>query len=165
MTVARAGAGSSRRSDGVATLGRRRGAAESERLNGHVTATEPGRAKGWELEQHSLREMCWGGKGGSPGSVWVGCQVRCGKDLEAGHGRGGSERNKHLAGKGKMKTLARETQLVAPCDLTFLFSHLTTRPRLAFIFGSNHQHAFLSTACPTSRTVPFRPEAGREFSQ
>nr|XP_023500862.1 ATP-dependent RNA helicase DDX25 isoform X4 [Equus caballus] len=37
------------------------GAAESERLNSHVTATEPGRAKGRGLEQHSQREVCWGG--------------------------------------------------------------------------------------------------------
>uniref|UniRef100_A0AC11DY40 DEAD-box helicase 25 n=1 Tax=Ovis aries TaxID=9940 RepID=A0AC11DY40_SHEEP len=50
------------------------GAAESERLNGHVTATEPGRASGWELEQHSLREMCWGGEGGAPVAFGVGCQ-------------------------------------------------------------------------------------------
>lgn len=51
------------------------GAAESERLNGHVTATEPGRASGWELEQHSLREMCWEGEGGAPVAFGVGCQV------------------------------------------------------------------------------------------
>lgn len=39
------------------------GAAESERLNGHVTATEPGRASGWELEQHSGGQCAGEGKG------------------------------------------------------------------------------------------------------
>lgn len=73
------------------------GAAESERLNGHVTATEPGRARGQGLEQHSWREMCWGREGTAPLRFGAECQMvvgRCDKDLEEGHGKGDPERNK-----------------------------------------------------------------------
>ena len=113
------------------------GAAESERLNGHVTATEPGRASGWELEQHSLREMCWGGEGGAPVAFGVGCQVRCGKDLEAGHRKGDSERNKTLGWKGQNEDTCagRERSWWPQVDPRLFYSpNLTTRPRLAFIF-------------------------------
>lgn len=54
------------------------GAAESERLNSHVTAAEAGRGSGREPEPHSEREICWGGCGGGGGvrgslaSVWRG---------------------------------------------------------------------------------------------
>ncbi|XP_043729607.1 ATP-dependent RNA helicase DDX25-like isoform X1 [Cervus elaphus] len=48
--------------------------------------------------------MCWGGEGGAPVAVGVGCQVverSCGKDLEEGHRKGDSERNKTLGWKGQ----------------------------------------------------------------
>lgn len=44
------------------------GAAESERLNSHVTAAEQGRAHGRELEQGLPREVPWEGE--RPSGVW-----------------------------------------------------------------------------------------------
>lgn len=46
------------------------GAAESERLNSHVTAAEQGRAQGRGLEQGLPREVLWEGE--RPAGVWSG---------------------------------------------------------------------------------------------
>lgn len=67
------------------------GAAESERLNRHVTANEPGRARGRGLEQHSQRKMCRGGEGGAPLAFWSGLSNGRG-EMWQGFGRGPRER-------------------------------------------------------------------------
>lgn len=68
------------------------GAAESERLNSHVTAAEPGRASGRGSEPHSERDICREGREErAPLACGVGCQMvlggGCGKDVGEGQGQ------------------------------------------------------------------------------
>lgn len=70
------------------------GAAESERLNSHVTAAEQGRAHGRELEQGLPREVPWAGE--RPSGVWSGVSGDGG-----GVGRGGRTTGKDHPGGGQ----------------------------------------------------------------
>lgn len=81
------------------------GAAESERLNSHVTASEPGRASGRGPEPHFEREICRGGREErAPLACGVGCHMvegRCGKDVGRAGGRRPRERHKTFGLKGQ----------------------------------------------------------------
>lgn len=56
------------------------GAAESERLNSHVTAAEQGRAQGRGLEQGLPREVPWEGE--RPAGIWSGVSSDGGAGVE-----------------------------------------------------------------------------------
>lgn len=74
------------------------GAAESERLNSHVTAAEPGRASGRGSESHSERDICREGREErTPLACGVGCQmVGVGGDVARMWGRARGRRPREV---------------------------------------------------------------------
>lgn len=102
------------------------GAAESERLNSHVTAAEQGRAQGRGLEQGLPREIPWEGE--RPAGIWSGVSSDGGLGWKS-HRRGDSQKGPTFDLKGQRPLeILRECAAASPGWNEFspilIFDHL-----------------------------------------